>query len=191
MTPFGFATICFSFCLVVALFFQFQAGAGKEIFEVQPFPKVVLISPIQQFLMTLRQRMSLMMEVRQLPAGSFSASSSGAAMTVRLDRISDYMSLLAKEGKPFENRIEVNVAGSKKLVRAAFQKEGLRVVYSATIYFGSEGQVLTSHLDVARILNQVLDGEPQYVNVKSSGEEYVESLKMLAQRYGVEVRTTE
>ncbi|KAF2957482.1 hypothetical protein AS159_07385 [Thermotoga sp. Ku-13t] len=191
MTPFGFATICFSLCLIVALFFQFQAGAGKEIVEVQPFPKVVLVSPIQQFLMMLRQRMNLIMEVRQLPAGSFSASSGGVTMTVRLDRLSDYMSLHAKKGKPSEDRIEVDVAGSKKLVRAAFQKEGMRVIYSATIYFGSEGQVLASHLDVARVLNQVLNGEPQYVNVRSSSEEYVESLKMLAQRYGVEVRMPE
>ncbi|MBC7123246.1 MAG: hypothetical protein H5T94_08450, partial [Pseudothermotoga sp.] len=78
---------------------------------------------------------------------------------------------------------------SKKIVRASFEKNGVKIMYSASIVLDEEGQVLTNHSDVAKILIQVLDGESQRVNAVKSGEEYIESLKNLASKYGIEVLT--
>ncbi|HBT40252.1 MAG: Uncharacterized protein XD58_0421 [Thermotoga sp. 50_1627] len=191
MTSFGFATICFSICLIVALLFQLQLGMKKDSILIEPFPKVRLRSPLQNFLSALRQRMNILMELHQLPITNFLMSSQGKAIAVvRLERLADYYSALMKEKeKPIENRLEVEIAGSKKIVRASFEKNGVKIMYSASIVLDEEGQVLTSHSDVAKILIQVLDGESQRVNAVRSRKEYIESLKNLASKYGIEVLT--
>ncbi|WP_448522718.1 hypothetical protein [Pseudothermotoga sp.] len=194
MTSFGFATICFSICLVVALLFQLQLGTKKDLIRIEPFPKVTLVSPFQSFLHTLKQRMNLLMEFHKFPTVSFSVPSQGRTFAVvRIERLADYNSLLTKEKdeKPLENTVEVEIAGSKKIVRASFERNGVRIMYSASILLCEGGQVLTSHSDVAKVLIQVLNGESQRVDVKRSAEEYVESLKAIASRYGIEVLATQ
>lgn len=193
MTAFGFATICFSICLIVALLFQVQIGMRKEFLEIEPFPKVILNSPFHKSLLALRKRLDLLMEIRQLPTGNFSISfGSGELATVKLERLAEYDRLLSLEEseKTLEKRFEVEIAGSRKVVRAMFEKDGISILYSASIILTENGQLLTSHLDVARLLMQVLNGESQRVNVKDSKEEYVQSLKDLALRYGIEVLET-
>jgi len=191
MTSFGFATICFSICLIVALLFQLQLGMNKDLIWIEPFPKVRLRSPFQNFLSALGKKMNFLMELHQLPIANFLVSLQGGTVALlRLERLADYYSVLTKEKeKPIENRIEVEIAGSKKIVRASFEKNGVKIMYSASIVLDEEGQVLTNHSDVAKILIQVLNGESQRVNAVKSGEEYIESLKNLASKYAIEVLT--
>jgi hypothetical protein len=78
MTSFGFATICFSICLVVALLFQLQLGTKKDLIRIEPFPKVTLVSPFQSFLFTLKQKNGSVDGIPQVSNREFFGSFAGA-----------------------------------------------------------------------------------------------------------------
>lgn len=189
MTAFGVATICFTVCFVVAIIVQFQLGTRKEVIQIEPFPKVVLISPLQQLLLKLAHRMDLLMEMRQYPTASLSLSSADRMTTiVKLERLTEYELTASRfDMNRKDRRTTIDVAGTSKIVHAEFEKNNVRFVYSASVFLQRGGQILTSHLDVAKALIQALNGEPPYIDVEKSDRDYVESLKILASKYGIEV----
>lgn len=189
MTAFGVATICFTVCFVVAVLFQLQLGTRKDVFWIEPFPKVVLISPLQRSLLKLSQKIDLIAEMRQHPVMSLSFSSGDRMITViKLERLAEYELTVSRSGMDRrDNRSVVEVAGTNKIVRAEFEKNNVRFVYSASIFLRKGGQTLANHLDVARVLMQSLNGEPPYIDAEKSDRDCLESLRLFTSKYGIEV----
>lgn len=189
MTAFGIATICFTVCFVVAVIFQLQLGARKDVVWIEPFPKVVLISPLQRSLLRLAQRIDLIVEMKQHPVTSLSFSSGDRMTTIiKLERLAEYELTVSRFGMDKrDNRSMVEVAGANKIIRAEFEKNNFRFIYSASIFFRKGGQTLANHLDVARILMQSLNGESPYIDAEKSDRDCLESLRLLASKYGIEV----
>lgn len=189
MTVFGVATLCFTVCFVVAVLFQLQLGTKKDVVWIEPFPKVTLISPLQRSLLRLAQGIDLMMEMRQHPVTSLSFSSGDRMTTIiKLERLAEYELTASRFGVDRrDNRLTIEVAGANKTVHAEFEKNNVRFIYSASIFFRKGGQILENHLDVARALIQSLNGEPPYIDAEKSNRDCLESLRLLTSKYGIEV----
>jgi|GEM_PF-580231 len=197
MTSAGMAVVSFLICLAVSLVFLYAASGRDELFIVNPFPRVVISSPVEELVSELKVMAEQIILYRK-------ALSMGQKVTVnipfrssviRVQSLAAYEQMLneatRKRGaKPDERKVYLKNSYYEYLIYASFTYKDVLFLYKPRITFTDSGYALRDHSDVAKVILMALNGEGPNLNFEQSDERLISRLILLSQRYGVEVVET-
>ncbi len=193
MTPTGMAVFIFVLCLIVGLIFLGLAQGSTTLIIIQPFPRVHLVSPLRSTLTQLKEEAEqLIFYGRLLRSGhKISLSSFGQKSVLEIDSFRGYQEMKSKVElqygvKPPEEVLYTKIDGKSFVLRASFTYKNNMVIYRPRIVLNEGGQLLNSYNDVAQAVWTVLSGERVLV-AGAVEPRYLEAMKMLAQKYFIEV----
>ncbi|MEJ5228740.1 MAG: hypothetical protein WHT65_01945 [Pseudothermotoga sp.] len=197
MTSAGMAVVSFLVCFAVFLVLLYATTDRDEFFVVNPFPRVVVSSPVEELMKELRVITEQIILYRK-------ALSMGQKVTVNIpfrSSIIRVQSLIAYEEmlneatrktgtKPDEKRIYLKNNYYEYLIYASFTYKDVIFLYKPRITLTDSGYALRDHSDVAKVIFMALNGEGPDLNSEQSDEKLIASLILFSQKYGVEVVET-
>lgn len=197
MTSAGMAVVSFLVCFAVFLVLLYATTDRDEFFVVNPFPRVVVSSPVEELMKELRVIAEQIILYRK-------ALSMGQKVTVNIpfrSSIIRVQSLIAYEEmlneatrktgtKPDEKRIYLKNNYYEYLIYASFTYKDVIFLYKPRITLTDSGYALRDHSDVAKVIFMALNGEGPDLNSEQSDEKLIASLILFSQKYGVEVVET-
>lgn len=197
MTSTGMAVTCFLICISLFLFIILSMNQEKQIYQIQPFPNVVLVSPLDWFLnqMKIVAERILLYKKALLTGKRIDIDLLSNRTVFRVKSLDAYRGLFEEARKKapsvFERKKFLKFGDYEKLIEASFEFNGVLFVYKPCVTLTNNGYILSEHIDVARVIILALNGEGPEVNILESNKDLIKSLLSMVEKYRIEVARTE
>ncbi|AEH50974.1 hypothetical protein [Pseudothermotoga thermarum] len=193
MTLTGMAVLIFIICTVLSLVFLNQAYGRVSSVTVQPFPKVMVVSPVANLLAMAKNVVENLFFYSELLNFEFDImlTSAGKEVVFETRSLKAYeeikLKVQKKQGIKVPEQITYLKIDEKTFITGSSFKYKTNVfTYRCSIILSNDGQILNNPSDIADVLLKALKGDQVTIN-RNSKVDLLEPLKMFANKYSIQV----